>query len=214
MQKDQSMHIVRRFGYTCVALLVLLSASTNSATGQATGSGNPAKATFAGGCFWCMEEAFEEVPGVVSVTSGYIGGQVANPSYEQVSAGKTGHAEAIEVLYDPARVTYSKLLEAFWHNIDPLTPNAQFCDHGSQYRAGIFYHNDEQQKLAEASKQALVDAKRFNAPIVTEITMATTFYPAEEYHQDYYKKNPLRYKFYKYNCGRAQRLKEVWGKSS
>ena len=184
------MHIVRRFGYTCVALLVLLSVSTNSATGQATGSGNLAKATFAGGCFWCMEEAFEEVPGVVSVTSGYIGGQVANPSYEQVSAGKTGHAEAIEVLYDPARVTYSKLLEAFWHNIDPLTPNAQFCDHGSQYRAAIFYHNDEQQKLAEASKQALVDAKRFNAPIVTEITMATTFYPAEEYHQDYYKKNP------------------------
>jgi peptide-methionine (S)-S-oxide reductase len=207
------MPIVRRFGYTCVALLVLLSVSTNSATGQATGSGNLAKATFAGGCFWCMEEAFEEVPGVVSVTSGYIGGQVANPSYEQVSAGKTGHAEAIEVLYDPARVTYSKLLEAFWHNIDPLTPNAQFCDHGSQYRAAIFYHNDEQQKLAEASKQALVDAKRFNTPIVTEITMATTFYPAEEYHQDYYKKNPLRYKFYKYNCGRAQRLKEVWGKS-
>ena len=207
------MHIVRRFGYTCVALLVLLSVSTNSATGQATGSGNLAKATFAGGCFWCMEEAFEEVPGVVSVTSGYIGGQVANPSYEQVSAGKTGHAEAIEVLYDPARVTYSKLLEAFWPNIDPLTPNAQFCDHGSQYRAAIFYHNEEQQKLAEASKQALVDAKRFNTPIVTEITMATIFYPAEEYHQDYYKKNPLRYKFYKYNCGRAQRLKEVWGKS-
>jgi peptide-methionine (S)-S-oxide reductase len=207
------MHIVRRFGYTCAALLVLLSASPNLATGQATGSGNLAKAIFAGGCFWCMEEAFEEVPGVVSVTSGYIGGQVANPSYEQVSAGKTGHAEAIEVLYDPAKVTYSKLLEAFWHNIDPLTPNAQFCDHGSQYRAAIFYHNDEQQKLAEASKQALVDAKRFNAPIVTEIVMAITFYAAEEYHQDYYKKNPLRYKFYKYNCGRAQRLKEVWGKS-
>jgi peptide-methionine (S)-S-oxide reductase len=160
-----------------------------------------------------MEEAFEEVPGVVSVTSGYIGGQVANPSYEQVSAGKTGHAEAIEVLYDPARVTYNKLLEVFWHNIDPLTPNAQFCDHGSQYRAAIFYHNDEQQKLAEASKQALVDAKRFNAPIVTEIATATTFYAAEEYHQDFYKKNPIRYKFYKYNCGRAQRLKEVWGKS-
>jgi peptide-methionine (S)-S-oxide reductase len=193
---------------------VLLSASTNSATGQATGSSNLAKATFAGGCFWCMEEAFEEVPGVGSVTSGYIGGQVANPSYEQVSAGKTGHAEAIEVLYDPARVTYSKLLEVFWHNIDPLTPNAQFCDHGSQYRAAVFYHNDEQQKLAAASKQALVDAKRFNAPIVTEIVMATTFYPAEEYHQDYYKKNPLRYKFYKYNCGRAQRLKEVWGGKS
>jgi peptide-methionine (S)-S-oxide reductase len=159
-----------------------------------------------------MEEAFEEVPGVLSVTSGYTGGHVANPTYDQVSAGKTGHAEAIEVRYDPARVSYSTLLEVFWYNIDPLTPNAQFCDHGSQYRAGIFYHDAEQQKLADASKQALMDSQRFNKPIVTEITMATMFYAAEEYHQDFYKKNPLRYKFYKYNCGRAQRLKELWGK--
>jgi peptide-methionine (S)-S-oxide reductase len=207
------MNILRRFAYTYVILLLSLSAAAHSATAQAAGSDTPARAIFAGGCFWCVEEAFEEVPGVISVTSGYTGGQVANPSYEQVSAGKTGHTEAVEVLYDPTKVSYSKLLEVFWHNIDPLTPNAQFCDHGSQYRAGIFYLDAEQQKLAEASRQALVDAKRFKEPVVTEITMATAFYPAEEYHQDYYKKNPLRYKFYKYNCGRAQRLKELWGKS-
>jgi peptide-methionine (S)-S-oxide reductase len=213
MQKDQTMHIVQPFGYTGVALILILVAGLNSATGQTTESGNLAKATFAGGCFWCVEEAFEEVPGVVSVTSGYTGGHVPNPSYEQVSAGKTGHTEAVEVLFDPAKVSYSQLLEVFWRNIDPLTPNAQFCDHGSQYRAGIFYHNEAQKKLAEESKQALADSKRFNASIVTEITMATSFYPAEEYHQDYYKKNPWRYKFYKYNCGRAQRLKELWGKS-
>jgi peptide-methionine (S)-S-oxide reductase len=207
------MNIVRAFGYMCVALVLLLSVSLLSASAQTAERSTSAKAIFAGGCFWCMEEAFEEVPGVLSVTSGYIGGRVPNPTYDQVSAGKTGHTEAIEVLYDPARVSYSTLLEVFWHNIDPLTPNAQFCDHGSQYRAGIFYHSAEQQKLADASKQALIDSQRFKEPIVTEITMATMFYPAEEYHQDYYKKNPLRYKFYKYNCGRAQRLKELWGKS-
>jgi peptide-methionine (S)-S-oxide reductase len=207
------MNIVRAFGYMCVALVLLLSVSLLSASAQTAERSTSAKAIFAGGCFWCMEEAFEEVPGVLSVTSGYIGGRVPNPTYDQVSAGKTGHTEAIEVLYDPARVSYSTLLEVFWHNIDPLTPNAQFCDHGSQYRAGIFYHSAEQQKLADASKQALIDSQRFKEPIVTEITMATMFYPAEEYHQDYYKKNPLRYKFYKYNCGRAQRLKELWGRS-
>jgi peptide-methionine (S)-S-oxide reductase len=207
------MNIVRAFGYMCVALILLLSVSLFSASAQTAERSTSAKAIFAGGCFWCMEEAFEEVPGVLSVTSGYIGGRVPNPTYDQVSAGKTGHTEAIEVLYDLAKVSYSTLLEVFWHNIDPLTPNAQFCDHGSQYRAGIFYHSAEQQKLADASKQALIDSQRFKEPIVTEITMATMFYPAEEYHQDYYKKNPLRYKFYKYNCGRAQRLKELWGKS-
>jgi peptide-methionine (S)-S-oxide reductase len=207
------MRLVRMSRYTYVALILILGASLTPATSQTTESGNLAKATFAGGCFWCVEEAFEEVPGVASVTSGYIGGRVPHPSYEQVSAGKTGHTEAVEVLFDPTKVSYSALLEVFWRNIDPLTPNAQFCDHGSQYRAGIFYHSEAQKKLAEESKQALVDSKQFNAPIVTEITMATTFYPAEEYHQDFYKKNPLRYKFYKYNCGRAQRLKELWGKS-
>jgi peptide-methionine (S)-S-oxide reductase len=202
---------MRSFGNIGVVLLWLLSPAVLFS--QTAASGNQAKATFAGGCFWCMEEAFEEVSGVLSVTSGYMGGHVSNPSYAQVSAGKTGHAEVIEVFYDPAKVSYSQLLEVFWHNIDPLTPNAQFCDHGSQYRAGIFYHNAEQLQLAEASKQALVSSQRFHTSIVTEITMATMFYPAEEYHQDYYKKNPLRYKFYKYNCGRAQRLKELWGKS-
>jgi len=207
------MHVIRPITSLCVAFIVLCGAFSLSSMAQTAAPGTPAKATFAGGCFWCVEEAFENVPGVLSATSGYIGGQVPNPSYEQVSAGKTGHTEAVEVLYDPEKVSYSKLLEVFWRNVDPITPNAQFCDLGSQYRAGVFYHNDEQKKLAEESKQALVGAKRFNQPIVTEITMATAFYAAEDYHQDYYKKNPLRYKFYKHNCGRAKRLEELWGKS-
>lgn len=205
------MNSIRRVLSLGIALLVLCGASPGAATAQSTASS--AKAIFAGGCFWCVEEAFEKIPGVLSVTSGYTGGQVSTPSYEQVSAGKTGHAEAVEVLYDPGKVSYNTLLDVFWHNIDPITANAQFCDHGSQYRAGIFYDTDEQKTLAEASKQALVDSKRFDKPIVTEITKASAFYPAEEYHQDYYKKNPLRYKFYKHNCGRAQRLLELWGKS-
>jgi peptide-methionine (S)-S-oxide reductase len=141
-----------------------------------------------------------------------MGGTVANPSYEDVSAGRTGHAESVEVVYDPAKVSYQKLLEAFWRNVDPVTPNAQFCDHGSQYRAAVFFQNDEEKRGAEASKQAIEQSKRFKDPIVTQIVMAAQFYPAEEYHQDFYKKNPIRYKFYKYNCGRAQRLEELWGK--
>jgi peptide-methionine (S)-S-oxide reductase len=172
-----------------------------------------AKASFAGGCFWCMEEAFEKVPGVTSVISGYMGGRVENPSYEQVSAGGTGHAEAVEVSYDPQKVSYAKLLEAFWHNIDPVTANAQFCDHGQQYRAVIFYQNEAQQHLAEESKRTIEQSKRFAQPIVTELVKASQFYPAEDYHQDFYKKNPIRSKFYKYNCGRAQRLEELWGRS-
>lgn len=207
------MNVLRPIPTLCVAFLLLCAVFSLSVTAQTAASSTLAKATFAGGCFWCVEEAFENVPGVLSATSGYTGGQVPNPSYEQVSAGKTGHTETVEVLYDPAKVSYSKLLDAFWRNIDPITANAQFCDHGSQYRAGIFYHNDEQKKLAEESKQALVDAKRFDKPIVTEITRVAEFYPAEDYHQDYYKKNPLRYKFYKHNCGRAKRLEELWGKS-
>jgi peptide-methionine (S)-S-oxide reductase len=171
------------------------------------------KAYFAGGCFWCMEEVFEQVEGVLSVASGYMGGTVANPTYEQVSAGRTGHAEAIEVIYDSAKVSYQQLLEAFWRNIDPLTPNAQFCDHGSQYRSAVFYTSEEEQRLAEASKTAIEQAKQFPAPIVTELVPATTFYMAENYHQDYYKKNPFRYKYYKYSCGRAKRLEALWGKS-
>ncbi len=181
-------------------------------TSQAATDAVPGKAYFAGGCFWCMEEAFEKVDGVSSVISGYMGGTVANPSYEAVSAGRTGHAEAVEVVYDPAKVSYQKLLDAFWLNVDPVTPNAQFCDHGNQYRSAIFFQTDEEKRASETSKQSIEQLKRFQEPIVTQIVMASQFYPAEEYHQDFYKKNPVRYKFYKYNCGRAQRLDALWGK--
>ena len=191
----------------------MLVAGILAPVGEAADNPGLAKVSFAGGCFWCMEEAFEKVPGVTSVTSGYMGGRVENPSYEQVSSGATGHAEAVEVLYDPDKVSYAKLLDAFWHNVDPVTPNAQFCDHGSQYRAVIFYQNEEQKRLAEESKRTIEQSKRFAQPIVTELVMASQFYPAEDYHQDFYKKNPIRYKFYKYNCGRAQRLEELWGPS-
>src|SRR5262245_61769982 len=152
-----------------------------------------ATASFAGGCFWCRAGPFQSIPGVVSVTSGYTGGQKKYPTYEEVSAGSTGHAESVQIVYDPAKVTYDKLLEVFWHNVDPLTPNAQFCDHGSQYRSAIFYHGDAQKKAAEASKQAIEASGRFKQKIVTEIVAASKFYPAEEYHQDFYKKNPERY---------------------
>jgi len=182
------------------------------ATGQSAVGATPVKAYFAGGCFWCMEEAFEKVEGVLSVTSGYMGGTVANPSYEDVSAGRTGHAESVEVVYDPGKASYRKLLEAFWRNVDPITPNAQFCDHGNQYRSAIFFQTDEEKHVAEASRQAIEQLKRFKEPIATQIVIVSQFYPAEEYHQDFYKKNPIRYKFYKYNCGRAQRLEELWGK--
>lgn len=191
--------------------ILLVGAWTAQSTSRAATDATPSKAYFAGGCFWCMEEAFEKVEGVLSATSGYMGGRVANPSYEEVSAGRTGHAESVEVVYDPSRVSYQKLLEAFWHNVDPLTPNAQFCDHGSQYRSAIFYQTDEEKRASETSKQALEQSKRFTEPIVTQIVQASQFYPAEEYHQDFYKKNPIRYKFYKYNCGRAQRLETLWG---
>src|SRR4029077_7560017 len=174
-------------------------------TNQAAANTTPGKAYFAGGCFWCMEEAFEKVEGVVSATSGYMGGRVANPSYEEVSAGRTGHADRVEVVYVPSKVSSQKLLDAFWHNVDPLTPNAQFCDHGSQYRSAIFFQTDEEKRASETSKQTLEQSKRFTEPIVTQIVQASQFYPAEEYHQDFYKKNPTRYKFYKYNCGRTKR---------
>jgi peptide-methionine (S)-S-oxide reductase len=176
---------------------------------QSPGSTPTAKATFAGGCFWCMEPPYDELEGVISTISGYIGGTKKNPTYEQVSAGTTGHTEAVQITYDPQKVSYEKLLEIFWRNIDPLTANAQFCDSGSQYRSGIFYHDEAQKKLAEASKKRI--QTRFKQPVVTEITAATEFYPAEDYHQDYYKKNPIRYKIYRYGCGRDQRLEELWG---
>lgn len=170
-----------------------------------------ATAIFAGGCFWCEETAFEGVPGVVAVISGYTGGHVANPTYEQVSAGVTGHAESVQVVYDPGKISYEKLLDIFWHNVDPLQADAQFCDHGNQYRSAIFYMDPAQQKAAEASKAKLEEEPRFKGKIVTEIVPATTFYRAEEYHQDFYKKDPFQYKTYRLGCGRDARLKELWG---
>lgn len=168
-------------------------------------------ATFAGGCFWCVEADFDKLEGVISTTSGYIGGQLANPSYKQVSAGHTGHAEAVQVVFDPARVRYEALVEHFWRTIDPTVKDRQFCDVGSQYRTAIFTHNAHQQRIALASKAALEKTKPFAEPIMTEITPASVFYPAEGYHQDYYKKNPVRYRYYRFGCGRDARLKDVWG---
>jgi methionine-S-sulfoxide reductase len=169
-------------------------------------------ATFAGGCFWCMEPPFEQLEGVLSVTSGYTGGQKEHPTYEEVCAGTTGHAEAVQVVYDPSKITYEQLLDVFWRNVDPTTPNRQFTDKGPQYRTAIFYHTDEQKRLVEASKAKLATSGTFDQPIVTEIVPASTFYPAEAYHQDYYKKNPLRYKLYRVGSGRAGYLKKVWGR--
>ena len=191
--------LVQSFG---LAALLLLAA-------PAPGSAQTARATFAGGCFWCMEPPFDELDGVISTTSGYIAGTTKNPTYEQVSTGTTGHTEALQVVYDPKKITYEKLLDVFWRNIDPLAANGQFCDLGSQYRSGIFYHDGNQKSAAEKSKKSI--QTRFKQPVATEITAATVFYPAEDYHQDYYKKNPLRYKLYSHGCGRAQRLEEVWG---
>jgi peptide-methionine (S)-S-oxide reductase len=169
-----------------------------------------AHATFAGGCFWCVEPAFDTVPGVIATISGYTGGRVDDPSYEEVSAGGTGHAEAVMIFFDSTTVSYDRLLAIFWRNVDPVTPNRQFCDAGSQYRSAIFYHGAEQRAIAEASKQALVDSRRFDEPIVTEIAAATTFTPAEEYHQNFYRKDPDRYYSYREGCGRDRRLRELW----
>jgi peptide-methionine (S)-S-oxide reductase len=170
-----------------------------------------AKATFAGGCFWCMEPPFEKLDGVVSVTSGYTGGERREPTYEEVSAGGTGHAEAVEIVYDPARIGYEKLLEVFWRNVDPVAKDRQFCDAGRQYRSAIFVHDEAQKRLAEASKAAAEKRKRVPGAIVTEIVPAATFWPAEDHHQDYYRKNPIRYRLYRAGCGRDARLEEVWG---
>lgn len=171
-----------------------------------------ARAIFAGGCFWCMEEVFEKVPGVLSVVSGYTDGRTENPTYEQVGSGLTGHTEAVEVVYDPAKVSYEKLLEVFWLNHDPTTLDRQFCDSGSQYRPGIYWLTEEQRRLAEASKAKWEKEKPFKERIVTPIRRASRFWPAEDYHQDYYKRNPVRYQFYVNGCGRYARLDELWGK--
>jgi peptide-methionine (S)-S-oxide reductase len=182
-----------------------------ASAGMATAQAPPARATatFAGGCFWCMEGPFEKLPGVLSVTSGYAGGSVKQPTYEQVTSGRTGHAEVVQVIYDPAQVGYEKLLHVFWRNVDPLTPNAQFCDRGSQYRSAIFFHDDAQRLAAEKSRAEL--ATRFGKPIVTEVVKLDAFWPAEEYHQDFYRKNPVRYQSYRMGCGRDARLRELWG---
>jgi peptide-methionine (S)-S-oxide reductase len=173
-----------------------------------------AVATFAGGCFWCMEQPFDKLDGVLATTSGYTGGTKPNPTYEEVSSGSTLHAESVQVLYDPKRVSYEKLLDVFWHNIDPTVRDRQFCDIGSQYRTAIFVHNDEQRRAAEASKAALEKSKPFRAAIVTPIVTASQFWPAEEYHQDYYVRNPIRYAYYRTGCGRDARLKELWGSAA
>ena len=183
--------------------------SASSTPAQAA-SKNVAYATFAGGCFWCMEPPYDKLDGVHSTISGYTGGELADPTYEQVTGGRTGHYEAVRIAYDPSRVSYATLVDVFWRNVDPLDPTGQFCDKGPQYRAAIFYHDEEQQKIAEASKAALDASNRFRQPIVTEILSASRFYPAEDYHQDYYRKNPIRYKFYRTGCGRDSRLRELW----
>jgi len=172
------------------------------------------KATFAGGCFWCMQPFFDNTKGVVKTTVGYTGGHEANPSYEDVSSGQTGHAESIEIIFDPKVVSYEKLLDLFWHNIDPTQVNGQFVDEGTQYRSAIFYHSDEQKRIAEASKKALGLSGRFDKPIVTEIVPASPFYPAEEYHQKYYLKSTFQYNMYHDNSGRHEYEEKVWGNAS
>ena len=183
--------------------LILLHSMASAAT--------TATATFAGGCFWCMEQPFDQLDGVISTTSGYTGGTAQNPSYEQVTRGNTGHTEAIQIVFDPTVVSYPELLEVFWKNIDPTNASGQFCDSGSQYRSGIFYHDEAQHKAALASLEQLRANKSFEQKIVTEITRASVFYPAESYHQNYYQTNPIRYKFYRFACGRDKRLDQLWG---
>jgi peptide-methionine (S)-S-oxide reductase len=183
-----------------------------AATLGASAQSKTETAIFAGGCFWCTEADFDKVPGVVSTTSGYIGGTVANPTYHQVSAGGTGHAEAVKIVFDPAKVTYAKLLDVYWRSIDPLAKDRQFCDSGDQYRTAIFYLDDAQKALAEETKKA-VEAKFAPRTVYTQIVKAGPFYPAEDYHQDFHTKNEARYKFYRWNCGRDQRLEQLWGKA-
>lgn len=200
---------VNRFVFWTGVALALLT-GFGVAQAQET-AGKEAVAIFAGGCFWCMEPPFDKTEGVISTTSGYTGGTVANPTYKEVSAGGTGHAEAVKVVYDPSKVGYEQLLHVFWRNIDPIRKDAQFCDVGSQYRSAIFYRDEEQRKLAEKSKAELDASGRIPKPIVTEIVKAGPFYPAETYHQDYYLKNPVRYAYYRWGCGRDARLEQVWG---
>jgi peptide-methionine (S)-S-oxide reductase len=200
------------FGFTALSFLP---PAAGAADGRRKAGGPaPEKATFAGGCFWCMEPPFDGLEGVVSVSAGYTGGGKKDPTYEEVSSGATGHAESIEIVYDPSKIGYARLLDIFWHSIDPFVRDRQFCDVGTQYRTAIFYHNEEQRKLAEASKKGLEEANRSRGPVYTEIVPASTFFRAEEYHQKYSKKNPVRYKFYRWSCGRDARLGELWGEAA
>lgn len=195
----------------CAALIALALLPAATASAAETGAAALATATFAGGCFWCMEPPFDALAGVVSTTSGYTGGHVPRPTYEQVSAGGTGHFEAVRIVYDQNRIGYAELLDVFWRNVDPLDADGQFCDRGDQYRSAIFYESGEQRRLAEQSKAELQGSGRFGRSVATEVLPASSFYPAEDYHQDYYEKNPLRYKYYRFNCGRDRRLAELWG---
>jgi len=195
----------------CLNLLLILPLAVLAGNGGRADAAAVAVATFAGGCFWCMEPPFDKLDGVLETTSGYTGGHVENPTYNEVSRGRTGHTEAVQVKYDPSVVSYEALLDVFWHNIDPTVKDRQFCDVGNQYRTAIFYHSDVQRRAAEASLAALERDRPFDARIVTEIAPLDAFYPAEQYHQDYYRKNPAKYKFYRFSCGRDRRLKELWG---
>lgn len=202
--------ILRSLAFPALLALALAGAGAHAA-GTADATSRLAIATFAGGCFWCMEPPFDELEGVVETVAGYTGGQTENPTYEEVSAGGTGHIEAVQVRYDPARIGYERLLEVYWRNVDPTDADGQFCDRGHSYTTAIFYHDARQRELAQRSKEALERTKPFDPPIVTPILPAARFYPAEEYHQDYYLKNPLRYKFYRLGCGRDRRLETLWG---
>ena len=200
------------FPWICALLVAFAGPAAAQAQSKPPAKAETVKATFAGGCFWCVEEFFDKVPGVISTTSGFMGGHVKAPTYEQVVTGSTGHVEAVQVEFDPAKVNYAKLLDAYWRNVDPTQKDGQFCDYGSHYRTVIFYHDEEQRRHAEASKTALQKNKPFKGEIVTEITKASAFYPADGKHQNFYITNPARYKFYKTGCGRETRLQQLWGK--
>jgi peptide-methionine (S)-S-oxide reductase len=206
MKQQSGFYLLRASAALATALSTALCISLASAQAPAV-----AKATFAGGCFWCVESDFDKIDGVISTTSGYSGGKTANPNYESVSSNTTGHYEVVEIAFDPKKVSYATLVEYFWRTVDPTDKNGQFCDKGSSYRTAIFAHDAEQLKVAKASLEALEKSKPFKAPIVTQIQTASAFTRAEEYHQDYYKKNPVRYKYYRTSCGRDGRLKELWG---
>lgn len=200
--------------FAFVTVFVLLNIFSWTHAQDSTHPPETASAIFAGGCFWCMEPPFDKLEGVIATTSGYIGGHTENPTYKQVSSDTTGHYEAVEITYDPTKIDYSTLLNVFWHNVDPLDKHGQFCDKGNSYRTAIFYNSDEQKELAEASKQKLAESDLFKEEIVTEILPAKTFYPAEDYHQDYYQKSSLKYKYYRFACGRDKRLEELWQSSA